>query len=408
MIVRGLKLLLLKIHEAKGLHKVLSLILLIIAVQACTAKQLVSKQAISAQGMWIEEADGSTMLNPQTSGLSYDRGILYTVSDGSAHASQIQYLHQLDIHTGKIIGRLGPITLAPELADSCFVSYLTSKPDYEAIVALPNQTDAWLLVTEDATRAGEYSQRCKLKFANTGSTEHPTLLVKVELLQNKLVLSGVRALQFSPSDNIGNFPNDGVEGLAITRDMRILLGIEKDANTHARVFEAQLNDTLFDTVDSFLAVSDSELWLPDMGPGNHPINGMDIYYPNNNSTGFLIAAARNDDQLWIIDLAKKQAPKIIDMLFYSPCDASTSSPNAYLLSNTSIEGVAVHENTLYLINDPWKRVYKDNARENICPSDTLKYERMSPLLFKIDIPSCFADASLTEGVQEVDTCSSIN
>lgn len=368
-----------------SLNRVLSgfmsfLIIALAAISsACVATNKQTKIAapIETSGKWIVEADQSSMLDPQTSGLSYFDGKLFSVSDGSAHESQIKKLHMIDPQTGEVLGKLGPLILTQELQKSCFASYLNARPDYEGLVSIPGEPNSWLLVTEDATRSGEYSDACKQRFANSGSTEHPSLLVKVTLKENELIVVGVRALQFAVSDGVGNFPNDGIEGITISRDGRIFLGLEKDSKTKPRIFELPYNSAMFEILDAFLPVEDSSLWLPEVGKGNHPINGMDVYYPNETSSGKLILSARNDNQLWIVDLAKQAATIVVDVVFKAPCEGSDS----YNIAITGIEGIAVHQDTLYLINDPWKEVYPANTNLEACPSDKLKYDRMSPLLF---------------------------
>lgn len=359
----------------------LSIIVLGVMLSACIAsdKQIKIAQPIETSGKWILEADKSSMLDPQTSGLSYFDGKLFSVSDGSAHDSQIKKLHMIQPQTGEVVGKLGPFVLSEALQTSCFASYLNARPDYEGLVSIPGEPNSWLLVTEDATRSGEYSDACKQRFANSGSTEHPSLLVKVSQQDNNLRIVGVRALQFAASDAVGNFPNDGIEGITISKDGRIFLGLEKDSQTKPRIFELPYTHTMFKTLDAFLPVKDSNLWLPEVAKGNHPINGMDVYYPNDASKGVLILSARNDNQLWIVDLAKQQPTKVIDVVFKAPCEGSAS----YNIAITGIEGIAVHQDTLYLINDPWKKVYPANTNLQACPGDKTKYDRMSPLLFSI-------------------------
>jgi WD40 repeat protein len=389
------------LQSKKRLQKKCQLALVLLTMgcmAACTQAPQTKKEpthSLSIVGDWILEQDGSSMIDPQTSGLSYYQGMLLSVSDGSADNSQIQKLHQINPQTGAIMGRLGPIQLADKVKDSCFVSYLSTRPDYEALVSVPNKQDTWLLVTEDATRAGDISDTCQQRFANTGSTYYPTLIVQVELIDSQLMLTGVRALQFAPQHQLGDFPNDGIEGMAITRDSKVLLGLEKDANTQARVFELALTDNLFDSLDEFVRVDDSQLLLPAFSEGNHPINGMDVYYPDDSDQGYLIAAARNDDQLWILDLKKQKTTKILDIKFAVNCrlaiDVADGQSNAldsnqvastHPIANTALEGVAVSGETLYLINDPWKRVYADNTT---CANDQDKYDRMSPMLFSLPI-----------------------
>lgn len=350
------------------------------------------EQAVEVTGKWIVEPDTSSMFDPQTSGLSYSDSGLFTVSDGSADASQIQLLHKLDPDSAEIVKRLGPITLDSSLVNSCFASYLSERPDYEALVAWPKQENTWLIATEDATRAGNYTEACKAQYSDTGSTEFPSLIVRVELIDDDLIITGIRALQFPKTAKLGDFPNDGIEGMTIAKDGTVYIGVEKDEQKKPRIFSFQLNDELFAS-DEFLPVVDANLNLPvsdkQAEQSNHPINGMDIYYPQNSETGFLILAARNDDQLWIVDTQKKRPTKIIDMVFKSPCGLSEDKGQAYQIANAAMEGIAVRDDRLYIINDPWKKVYKDNTKETLCPQDKTLYERYSPLLFEMPIPSCF-------------------
>jgi len=69
---------------------------------------------------------------------------------------------------------------------------------------------------------------------------------------------------------------------------------------------------------------------------------MSIHFPDEQSKGFLIAAARNDNQIWIIDISKEQATKILPMNFYAP-PIDDKCTSAYKMHNSSIEGVARFE-----------------------------------------------------------------
>lgn len=340
-------------------------------------------------GKWLTESDGKYMQDPQTSGLTFMGDDLYSVSDASAKSQHLRRLHVVNKVTAKVTQKLGPIRLAPHITDtSCFAKHLNNRPDYEAIVAIPNTKNQWLMVTEDGTRGDKIQGECFTAFSNSHFTVYPALIVKLELVNDTLMLTGVRAIEFDPADNTDkrvlgeNIENDGIEGLAFTRDNRVLLGIEQDANRSARVFELRYSDTLFDTVDTFVQVKDSGLLFPEHMALINPINGMDIYYPNANSQGYLIAAARNNDQLWILDIAKKKAPKIIDLHLYAPSDDRCGKNTVHKIRNTALEGVAVQGNTLYLINDPWRQQYPRNAT---CSFDKPKYDAFIPLLFHMQI-----------------------
>ncbi|MDT0596538.1 hypothetical protein [Glaciecola petra] len=372
------------------------LIAFVFAIVACTDKGQDYPSEIVLKGTWILEQDGTTMLDPQPSGLSFLGERLFSVSDASAHATQIKRLHELDPLSGNILQKHGPIKMSKALTSSCFVDYLSSSPDYEGLVAINNNSASmspeWLLVTEDATRYPGLSKACKTQYGginNTGNTKHPTLLVKISLINEVLLVTGIRALRFDQSDGLGDYPNDGIEGLALTRDGRLLIGLEKDAQSAPRVFEFAYTPSLFDAVDEFIDVKDAQLLIPDLNEGlaekaNHPINGMEVYYPSPNHSGFLIAAARNDNQLWIIDLGRTKATKIVSLQYEVTSQQSEECESTHKMNNASIEGVAVKGNMLYLINDPWRKNYNKNI---VCEADRERYEKMSPLLFTLKMPS---------------------
>jgi hypothetical protein len=340
-------------------------------------------EAVETTGQWVLEESGETMLDPQTSGLINDEVGLWTISDRSADKSQIQQLHLLDRDSGAIIKRYGPMRLSAKVINSCFATYLGDNPDYEAIVLHPFKRNAWLLVTEDATNSPILSGKCADDFAKTGSTEYPTLLVEVTKQDEELIVSGVRAIQFPHEAQVGDFPNDGIEGLSIAKDNTLYLGLEKDNAGQPRVFKVALSADVFEQTERFLQVEDAQLNMPVFSQGNHPINGMDIYYPDDASDGYLLAAARNDNELWVIDLTAQQPTTIIPLVFLAQSDDAQCATN-YKMDNASIEGVAVADQQLILINDPWKVNYLKNVT---CESQREKYERMSPLIFSLPIDS---------------------
>ena len=339
-----------------------------------------SKETV--QGKWISELNGDAMLDPQTSGLKHWRGKLLSISDASADSSQQKQLHLIDPNSAVLEPEVMQISLSDELQQGCFADYLSGEPDYEALAVNPNNDNEIIIVTEDATRGAGLSKECMQRFNNSGSTDYPTLLVRLVVKDNNMVeATHIRPLQFAPEFNVGDFPNDGIEGLAFGQNNQLYLGLEKDKNKNARIFSVQINEDFWNTED-FAKVSDPELLLPEHTSGNHPINGMD-YLAVNGKSGYLIAAARNDSQLWIIDLAKKQPTKIIDLTFLAPTDVSNGSCDVWdKMDNASIEGLGIIGDTIWMVNDPWKRNYMKNVA---CPSNEAKFKTMSPLLFSMPV-----------------------
>jgi hypothetical protein len=343
-------------------------------------------------GSWIIDVDGDVMFDPQTSGLKYDNGYLYSLSDASADVSQILRLHQISLRNSQVIKKIGPTVFSKRVKNGCFYNYLANKPDYEGLSPIKGEDGAWIFVTEDASRSQQLSEACQKTYAKTGSTVYPTLLVRLQVKDKNLEVTHVRPVQFLAEAQVGDFPNDGIEGLAFTKDNRLLLGLEKDANKQPRVFEIKVGDNFWQE-SGFAKVRDSQLLLPIFEQGNHPINAMDVFYPTSSSQGYLLAAARNDNELWIIDLAKQKPTKRIKLAFSAPSYITQDKTQSvcettHLMNNTSIEGVAVVNDHVWMVNDPWKVNYQKNI---VCPADKYRYQKMAPLLFKMKIDDAWFD-----------------
>ena len=364
-------------------------LLVIFLITACNKHTVIEKtpKNLEVYGHWVTELNGQVMLDPQPSGLKSWRGGLLTLSDRSAVASQRLKLRKISTETAKLNGPDMRMSLSTELTQSCFAEYISNNPDLEALAVDPDDDKVFYIVTEDATHAQPMSESCQHKYLKTGSTNYPTLLIRLELQsENSVFMTHVRPIQFTSEMHIGDFPNDGIEALTFGKNRTLYLGIEKDQNKHARIFSLQLNKEFWFS-DDFAKVSEVMLKLPKFEKGNHPINGMDYYQP---ATGgeFLLAAARNDESLWVVDLAGEKETLVLPMTFYAEIkNGSERCEDFEKMDNSSIEGVAVEGDTLWLINDPWKAVYLNNIR---CTENRDNFQKFAPLLFSVPIqPSWF-------------------
>lgn len=344
---------------------------------------------IDVSGQWITEADGSIMQDPQPSGLTVWQGQLVSISDGSAQADQQRRLHMLNPATARLAPKTEEMRLGSRVRRSCFSNYLANKPDLEALVADPQQPGVFYTVTEDATRTGALSARCQKRYRQTGSTDYPTLLVRLEVTDDGSVyMSRVRPLQFDAALQVGDFPNDGIEGMALGADRTLYLALEKDMAGKPRIFSVQLDDSFWDSTD-FAPVNEPPLQMPQWSGGNHPFNALAVYQPVVDQPGMLLAMARNDDELWILDLSAQQPARSIKMRFLAP-EVGEDCPAYTAMDNASIEGLAVLGDTLYLVNDPWKVNYLKNVQ---CPATQARYAAMAPLLFATPLRSDWFDAA---------------
>jgi hypothetical protein len=349
-------------------------------------------QHVTLKGKWLVEKSGEGMLDPQTSALTLWRGKLLSLSDRSAHLSQQKQIHIIDADHGVVAETSLKMVMSANVKNSCFAKYLAGKPDFEALVVDPNNDRNFIVATEDAYQE-KLSPACQQRFGNTGSTDYPSLLVQLTLNDNNtLLMTHVRPLKFNASFNVGNFSNDGIEAMAFGQNNVLYLGLEKDSKSSARIFSLQVRKDFWQS-DDFIQVLDTQVMLPEFKKGQHPINGMDYLHVKGH-LGYLVAAARNDDQLWIIDLAKQKPTKIIAMSFLAPikegseqCIGNIDNKNDSvqgweLIRNTSLEGVAIDNDRIWLINDPWKAHYLDNVK---CLSNQDNYKRMTPLIFSLPI-----------------------
>lgn len=337
---------------------------------------------LQIKGHWIMEQNDQVMRNPQTSGLVRWRDVLLTLSDRSADPSQRLRLRAISTKNAVLSTTDFPMVLSEKLRSSCFADYISDNPDLEALTVDPDDDRVFYVVTEDASYAEPMSIACQQKYLNSGSTNYPTLLVRLELQEsNSALITHIRPIQFTASMHIGDFPNDGVEGLTFGQNRTLYLGVEKDSNKQARIFSLQMNNEFWQS-DEFAIVTKFALKLPVFDSGNHPINGMD-YYQTPDGREFLLVAARNDEALWVVDLSGQKETVILPADFFAEIKTKSNGCENYeAMDNASIEGVAVVDNTLWLINDPWKAVYLNNVK---CPQNRENYQIFAPLLFSVPI-----------------------
>ena len=342
------------------------------------APSATTSSVLTSVGRWISTDTSDVMQDPQTSGLIEINGQLVTIADGSAAFEQQRKLHFLDKDTATLTASSNAFKLATRVRRSCFSDYLNNAPDLEVLASDPSNSNVIYTVTEDATRTGTLSTRCEKKYQNTGSTDYPTLLVRLERDENDSVtMTHVRPLQFPTEFEVGNFPNDGIEGMAMAKDGTLYLGLEKDKAGQPRIFSLNITDDFWQSAD-FAVVDEPDLSVPIFDAGSHPINGLALYSAEGGNN-FLLAAARNDNEVWVIDVAGKVETKRISMQFNVSADNECGE---YVMDNASIEGLVVVEDTLWLINDPWKVNYLKNIK---CEAETPRYEAMAPLLFSVPL-----------------------
>lgn len=355
---------------------VLAVIFLLVRCSSPPAPPI-DPNALKVQARWLKTADSGDFLDPQPSALKAWRSRLLSISDRSALPVQQKHIHIINPASATVEKSL-PIVLSDAVKNSCFGAYLAGEPDYEALAVDSRDDSVFYLATEDARQSGGLNHDCQKQYGNSGSTDYPALLVRIKLQGDRFVANGVRALAYANEDDVGDYPNDGLEGLTMV-GTTLYLGKEKDAKSKARVFKLNMDDAFWRQSD-FAYLQDAKLLMPVTGRGNHPINAMD-YLPASkpHHPGYLLAAARNDNQLWLLDLAQQQPAKVIPLAFYAPAQGDDCAETE-LMHNYSIEGLAIVDDQIWLVNDPWKPQYPKNIQ---CKNNTSRYQQYVPLLVNL-------------------------
>ncbi|MDX1392361.1 MAG: hypothetical protein R3241_08270 [Rheinheimera sp.] len=334
-------------------------------------------------GKWLTDAAGQTLANPQSSGFTWRHNEIIHIGDNSADEVMRNKLLRVNPHTAQLNAAPIHISVSDQVLNGCFGDLFRQYPDFEALIWDRQDDTVFITVTEDSAFVS-LSPECKARFGETHSTDYPTLLVRIDTDKalSRAEITAVRPVQFPQAAKVGNAPNDGIEGLAIDNSGNLYLALEQNAANAPMIFTTPYTDSFWQQHD-YVKVQDTGFVLPLPDDKDHPINDLDyLPSPKTGHPGYLVAVARNDDQLWIIDISQQQPPFVQQMAYFAPTGADTSCPPYEKLVQTAIEGVAVHGDNLYLVNDAWKQRYNDNIQ---CPANAAHFAKFAPLLFTVPL-----------------------
>lgn len=354
-----------------------------LSLLALTIMPLQLQAEVALTGQWIRDLNQQTLKDPQTSGLTWRHDELLSLGDQSADPALRMKLFRINPQNAGFNKPPIDITISADVRKSCFGDYLVNSPDLEALTWDRLDDLTLITVTEDASRA-QLSPACAKKYAQTNSTSYPTLLLKISLDADFTTaeITAVRPIQFPIESKVGNLPNDGIEGLAVDDYQNLYLALEKNSAAMPAIFKTRLTADFW-AKDNFVKVIDANLTMPPLDNKGHPINGIDFLpSPIPGHPGYLVAVARNDDQLWIFDLTNRVMPYVQPLSFYVATDSSGLCPVYEKMVQTALEGVAVHQGKVYLVNDPWKQHYPDNIQ---CDVNAEHFNKMAPLLFEMAV-----------------------
>ena len=106
----------------------------------------------------------------------------------------------------------------------------------------------------------------------------------------------------------------------------VAVALEQDIVNKPRLFKTRLTQDFW-LRDNFVKVIDANLTLPVLDDNDHPINGIEFLpSPILGHPGYLVAVARNDDELWVFDLTNRIPPFVQKLSFYVSTDDSGLCP----------------------------------------------------------------------------------
>lgn len=369
----------------KSLHTVFASVLTL-TILMCTTFSVSAEHPVTtfnAAGKWLIDQQHQTLVNPQSSGFTWRHNEIIHLGDNSAAEHMRNKLLRVNPETAQLNAAPISITVSDNILNGCFGELFSQYPDYEALTWDRLDDTVLVTVTEDSSFI-TLSPECKARYGVTNSTDYPTLLVKIKTDKalSFAKITAVRPVQFPASAEVGNAPNDGIEGLAFDNAGNIYLALEQNAANAPMIFQTKY-DSAFWQQDDYVKVQDSAFALPLPDTKDHPINDLDyLPSPKIGHPGYLVAVARNDDQIWIIDISQHQRPFVQQMAYYAPTPPNSTCPAYEKMVQTAVEGVAVHSDTLFLVNDAWKKHYPDNIQ---CPDNAENFNKFAPLMFTLPV-----------------------
>ncbi|HSG51713.1 MAG TPA: hypothetical protein VLA40_06370, partial [Rheinheimera sp.] len=184
----------------------------LVVTTSCSAQ--ISEHAVA--GKWLTDLNGNTLLNPQSSGYTWRHNEIVHIGDNSADVSMRNKLLRVNPAKAQLNAEPIHISVTDSVLKGCFGELFSKYPDFEALIWDRVDDTVFISVTEDSSFVS-LTPECKAKYGQTNATDYPTLLVKIvtDKALTKAEITQVRPVQFPTSAHVGNFANDGIEGLAL-------------------------------------------------------------------------------------------------------------------------------------------------------------------------------------------------
>jgi hypothetical protein len=334
-----------------------------------------SPEPIKVRGTWVLDAEGRSSpvrleARPrglQTSGLVFRRGELWSVGDQRSEFPGC--LFRLDPGTARLIGKPLTLELAPqgEKENPELAAYRgIPNSDFEGLALDPLDPRTLFAITEDKT-----PWIVEIRLEETDAKDSPRFKPRLVQLTPVHFPPGIKSWR----DN----PNYRWEGLAVSDDGKTMyLAFERAEDNLPRLCQLSL-----ESARSGKGANPEVMALPFDSVPRRPdkeqalLNLNDIQFIRLEGRPALLAVARDQERLLVIDLDRKEIARIVDLDLLDPSGGA--------IEWVSPEGLAFDSATdrLWLINDPDSERQNYRARGEKTPSG--KFADYAPLLFEMKL-----------------------
>jgi hypothetical protein len=346
---------------------IFTLALLLIA--AAPAEATSATAPISLRGTWVLDAEGKPIppgpfkRGLQPSGLAFRKGELWSVGD--QRGEYPGHLLRIDPKTGRLIGKPVLLELPAKVDGEAedFEAYRKiPNSDYEGITLVPGDPGRLIAVTEDKIpwladiRIGESKDALRATIAHLTAIVFPA--------------------------GLGSWrddPNFRFEGCAVSDDSKtVYLAFERAQDELPRLYRVST-----EAACSGKPVTPEDVPLPFASIPRRPgkekarLNLNDIQFLRLESRPALLAVLRDQERLLLIDLERKEFPRVVDLDLLDPAGGT--------IEWVSPEGLAFDEATdrLWIINDPDS--VSSNYRTRGAAAPEGPFADYSPLLFEMKL-----------------------
>ena len=337
---------------------------------------------LEIRGRWILDTEGKPVAPEsfrrglQPSGLVWRNGVLSSIGD---QRSQFPgRLFRIDPTSARLVGTPGPLTVTPaQIASSRHFAGFAElpNPDFEGITLHPGRSGTLFAVTEDKL---PWIAELRSTEGRTGRPPHALAVSVVNLTELRFPAG------LTPWRGKTNFR---IEGIAVSDDASddtrtVYLAYERAADDLPRILTTSLAATRSGKTTRLEILPIDFASLPRRSDKKRALlNINDIQFLRHEGAPYLIAVARDQERLLLIDLEARKVARRIDL--------ELRDPRGRAVHWVSPEGLAFDEKSdrLWIVNDP------DSVRGNYKllgeESASGHFASYAPLLFETRLSTLF-------------------